>query len=61
MAKNHAVQVDFIQPGKPFQNGFIERFNRTYREELLDLYLFSTLHEVSDMTDDNDYMIASKI
>jgi len=29
----------------------VERFNRTYRDELLDLYLFRTLGEVRQMTE----------
>jgi len=32
------------------QNGYIERFNRTYREEVLNCYIFETLAEVRRMT-----------
>jgi len=39
------VQIEFIQLGISAQNGFVERFNRTYREEVLDAYLFSSLDE----------------
>lgn len=50
-AEEHGVQLEFIKPGKPMQNGYIERFNRTYREAVLDMYVFSTLEEVRGDTE----------
>lgn len=49
-AQDHAVILDFIQPGQPAQNAYIERFNRTYREEVLDFYLFHSVKQVRDIT-----------
>ena len=49
-AEEAGMTIRYIQPGQPNQNAYIERFNKTYREEALNLYLFRDLAEVRETT-----------
>ena len=50
-AAAHRVAVHYSQPGKPDQNAYIERFNGTYRVEVLDANRFETLADVRAETE----------
>jgi putative transposase len=47
-ALKHQIKLMFIQPGKPQQNAYIERYNRTVRYDWLNQFLFSTIEQVQD-------------
>ena len=44
-ANSQQITLMDIQPGKPTQNAYVERFNRTVRHEWLELHLFETIEQ----------------
>ena len=46
-----AIEIQYIQPGRPMQNGFVKRFNRTYRQDILDAHLFEDISQVRILTE----------
>lgn len=46
-----AIKLEHIKPGTPTQNAYVERFNRHYREDILDAYLFSSLKQVNTLNE----------
>jgi putative transposase len=47
-AQEWGIRLEYIQPGNPQQNAYVERFNRTVRYEWLSQYYWSDLAEVQD-------------
>ena len=51
-AKRKGIELQFIQPGKPQQNAYVERFNRTVRYDWLSQYIFETIQQVQEAATD---------
>lgn len=47
-AEKRGIRIRYIQPGKPQQNGYAERYNRTVRYDWLNQYLFESLEEIQE-------------
>jgi putative transposase len=48
-ATKNEITLLYIQPGKPTQNAYIERFNRTARHEWLDMHHFNSVEQAQDL------------
>ena len=51
-AKDWGIQMQYIQPGKPQQNAYVERFNKTVRYEWLSQYCWQDLQEIQQYATD---------
>src|SRR5690606_13247107 len=49
--EQNGIQWEYIPAGKPTQNSLIERFNRTFRQDVLDSYMFDSLPEIRKYAD----------
>ena len=47
-AYQYGVQLDFIRPGRPVENGYIESFNGRLRDECLNVEVFFTIADVRE-------------
>lgn len=50
--RGNEIEHVFTQPGKPMQNGYIERFNGSYRRGVLDVFIFRNISQVREMTEE---------
>ena len=48
-AERQGITINHIQPGQPQQNAYVERYNRTVRNEWLDLYIFDSITEAQEI------------
>lgn len=55
-AEEHDIALKFIKLGKPTQNSYIERFNRIYRDEILNICVFRTLNELRKRAEKNNQL-----
>ena len=51
-AEEHGIELRFIQPGKPNQNAYVERFNKSVRTEVLNAWLFHSLEHAQEVIED---------
>ena len=50
--EGNEIKIQYTQPGRPMQNGYIERFNRSFRESILDAFLFEDLTQVQVLAEE---------
>lgn len=53
--KYHGIEMVYIQPGKPTQNAYVERFNQEFRKGVLDAYLFESIKDAQQKAEEWRY------
>ncbi|GBO82190.1 transposase [Acetobacter aceti NRIC 0242] len=48
-AEKQEITLIYTQPGNPQQNAYLERYNRTVRQEWLEQYLFESIQDVQEV------------
>ena len=51
----HPIEFDYIEPGQPTQNAYIERFNGSFRRGVLNAYLFESIEQLWEKAQDWKY------
>ena len=51
----HGIEMVYIQPGKPTQNAYVERFNQEFRKGVLDAYLFESIRDAQHRAEEWRY------
>jgi putative transposase len=51
-ARGKGIRIEYIQPGKPQQNAYVERYNRTVRYDWLSQHLFHSIEQVQQSATD---------
>lgn len=51
------IEINYTEPGRPMQNGYIERFNRFFREDILDAFYFNDIYQLQKLSNNwrDDY------
>jgi putative transposase len=48
LPEKQGITLQYIQPGNPQQNAYVERYNRTVRYDWLNQYIFDSISSVQD-------------
>jgi len=54
-AYSQKVELDFIRPGKPMENGYVESFNGKFRDECLNSHWFMSMEDARQIIEEWRY------